>query len=83
MLFFIVMMWCLQPFGWQAFAVSEKRFFILDSAKGLYSPSAYFVAYVLSSTFLAWDQWMTCCSCIPRLLWHCVLNLIMQAMPRA
>ena len=51
-LFFIVMMWCLQPFGWQAFAISEKRFFILDSAKGLYSPSAYFVSYVLSSKAL-------------------------------
>ena len=49
----MVMMWCLQPFGWQAFAISEKRFFILDSAKGLYSPSAYFVAYVLSSALLA------------------------------
>lgn len=49
MLFFAIMLFCLTPFGWQAFALAEKRFFVLDSAKGLYSPSAYFVSYVLSS----------------------------------
>lgn len=49
MLFFAIMLFCLTPFGWQAFALAEKRFFVLDSAKGLYSPSAYFVSYVLSN----------------------------------
>jgi hypothetical protein len=50
LLFFAVMMFCMIPFGWQAFPLAEKRFFVLDSAKDLYSPSAYFAAYVLSST---------------------------------
>lgn len=38
------------PFGFMAFPIADKRFYILDSTRGLYTPSAYTVAYILSST---------------------------------
>ena len=49
LIFFCLMMFTMTPFGYMAFPIADKRFFLLDSAKGLYAPSAYFMAYVTSS----------------------------------
>ena len=49
LIFFCLMMYSMVPFAYMAFPAADKRFFKLDSAKGLYSPSAYFLAYNVAS----------------------------------
>lgn len=45
-------MFCMTPFAYMAFPLADKRFFILDSQRGLYMPSAYFAGYMISSECL-------------------------------
>ena len=49
LLFFAIVMFCMTPFGFMAFPIADKRFYIMDSTRGLYTPSAYTAAYITSS----------------------------------
>ena len=43
-IFFILMLNAITPISYMAFYNSDKRFFEMDSANGLYAPSAYYMA---------------------------------------
>ena len=81
-MFFVLMMFCMVPFSYMAFPAADKRFFKMDSAKGLYSPSAYFVSYqcgsecfLLRTFFHPLILQMELCSCITALnaCWWCAV----------
>lgn len=40
-LFFLTMIFQMTPFSYMTFYFSDRRFFLKDSANGLYAPSAY------------------------------------------
>lgn len=48
-LYFATMLFLMNPFSYMSFFLSDRRFFVMDSANGLYAPSAYHVATVTAS----------------------------------
>ena len=48
-LFFSTMLFLMNPFSYMSFFLADRRFFLLDSANGLYAPSAYHLAAVTAS----------------------------------
>ena len=52
-IFFMLMLNAVTPMSYMAFYVADRRFFLLDSANGLYSPSAYYWAAATAGATLA------------------------------
>jgi hypothetical protein len=49
-LFFLTLIFQMTPFSYMSFYFADRRFFIRDSANGLYAPSAYQLAAVTAGT---------------------------------
>ena len=48
LLFFVLLLYELLPFCYMSFYVADRRFFAADIANGLYHPSAYYCAAIVS-----------------------------------
>ena len=60
-IFFMIMLNALTPISYMAFYVADRRFFQMDSANGLYAPSAYYMAAATAGepswSWLPADSW--------------------------
>ncbi|KAK9790760.1 hypothetical protein WJX73_006620 [Symbiochloris irregularis] len=49
-IFFLLMLNAITPISYMAFYVSDRKFFKMDSANGLYAPSAYYLSTVTAGS---------------------------------